>query len=479
MCATKIAIAGIAIESCTFSPLLTTLDDFTLWRGNDLLARYPFLAAYADVTFVPLLAARALPGGVVSHAAYRQMTDEILQGLVRHGPFQGVYLDMHGATAVEGLDDAEADFFAAVRAVVGREALLSASYDLHGNVSEQIMRELDLLTAYRTAPHTDVEATRARAVRLLVDCLREGIRPHTAFVPIPALFSGEQTMTTVEPGHGVYAGVEAQVQPPGVLDASLLVGYVWADQPRVGASAVACGTDAAATGAAAATLAQSYWDVREFFTFPMPAASVDRCIEQAMQATEVPVFISDAGDNVTAGAPGDVPYVLERLLAHGVARAVVASLVDATAVAACEAAGVGGQITITLGGKLDRANGRPLQVTGKVEACAVVDGNHQAVLRVGDVAVILTAQREAFTMLEQFRRLGIEPAQEPMIVVKLGYLFPELQGVAAQSLLALSPGIVNPDVTALVYQHVRRPSFPLDRDMAWQPAPRLITLDGP
>jgi microcystin degradation protein MlrC len=108
-------------------------------------------------------------------------------------------------------------------------------------------------------------------------------------------------------------------------------------------------------------------------------------------------------------------------------------------------------------------------VTGTVETCAVVDGNHQAVLRVGGVAVILTAQREAFTVVEQFRRLGIEPAREPLIVVKLGYLFPDLQPVAAQSLLALSPGIVNPDVTALVYQHIPRPSFPLDQHMVWQP----------
>jgi microcystin degradation protein MlrC len=112
----------------------------------------------------------------VARAAYQLMTDEIVRGLDRLGPFQGVYLDMHGAMAVEGLDDAEADFFAAVRAMAGRDALLSASYDLHGNVSEQIMRELDLLTAYRTAPHTDMEETRERAVRLLVNCLREGIR---------------------------------------------------------------------------------------------------------------------------------------------------------------------------------------------------------------------------------------------------------------------------------------------------------------
>ena len=114
----KIAIAGIAIESCTFSSHPTTLDDFRLWRGDDLLACYSFLAAYAEVTFVPLLAARALPGGAVTRAVYQQqMTDEIVRGLDRLGPFQGVYLDMHGAMAVEGLDDAEADFFAAVRAM--------------------------------------------------------------------------------------------------------------------------------------------------------------------------------------------------------------------------------------------------------------------------------------------------------------------------------------------------------------------------
>src|SRR5258705_4685333 len=112
----RIAIAGMAIESCTFSPLPTTLQDFTQWRGSDLLARYPFLAAYADVTFVPLLAARALPGGAVAHAAYQHLVDEILHGLARCVPFQGIYLDMHGAMAVEGLDDADADFFAAVRA---------------------------------------------------------------------------------------------------------------------------------------------------------------------------------------------------------------------------------------------------------------------------------------------------------------------------------------------------------------------------
>jgi microcystin degradation protein MlrC len=475
----KIAIAGIAIESCTFSPILTTLDDFQQWRGDELLACYPFLAVYPDVTFVPLLVARALPGGAVARAAYQQMTEEVVRGLERLGPFEGVYLDMHGAMAVEGLDDAEADFFGAVRAAAGRAALLSASYDLHGNLSEAILRELDLLTAYRTAPHTDIEETRERAVRLLVDCLRTNTRPHLAFVPIPALFSGEQTMTTVEPGRSVYAGVAAQVQPPGVLDASLLVGYVWADQPRVGATAVACGMDAAATRAAAATLAQSFWDARTSFGFPMPADSVDRCIEQALQATEFPVFLSDAGDNVTAGAPGDVTYVLERLLAHGVARAVFASLVDPIAVAACETAGVGGAVSLTIGGKLDRANARPLDVTGTVDVCAMIDGNQHVVLRVGGIKVILTAQRASFTLLEQFRQLGIEPAEEPLIVVKLGYLFPELQPLAAQSLLALSPGIVNPDVTALGYRRVRRPSFPLDPGMVWSPEPRLITADAP
>jgi len=149
------------------------------WRATH------FSPAYADVTFVPLLAAPPRFLAVLWRTRpISRWSMRFLHGLDRLGPFQGVYLDMHGADGgSKGLDDAEADFFAAVRAVAGREALLSAPATIcMGMCLNRSWRELDLLTAYRTAPHTDGEGNAARE---RFDCwstaFRAGIRPHTAF----------------------------------------------------------------------------------------------------------------------------------------------------------------------------------------------------------------------------------------------------------------------------------------------------------
>ena len=360
----RIAAAGIAIECATFSPLTSELSDFIVLRGDDLLTRYPFADQYENLRLVPLLQASAVPGGVLRRSVYDALKEEILDGLKLSGPWHGVYLDMHGAMAVEGIDDAEADFIAAVRDVVGPDCLISASYDLHGNLSAAIMDKLDLITAYRTAPHEDAPETRARAFALLVRCLREGLRPTKAFIPIPLLLSGERTMTIVEPGKSVYAEIEGVVDGENVLDASILVGFTWADQARSHAAAVAIGLDVRAVWAAARKLASAYWSARHDFVFGVPTGTTDECIAMALSSSASTVFLSDSGDNVTGGGAGDVPSVLERLLAHGVPKTVYASLADAAAVDACFKAGVESRLNLALGGKLDPAHGQPLLVAG-------------------------------------------------------------------------------------------------------------------
>jgi microcystin degradation protein MlrC len=463
----RVAIGGIASESCSFSPLPTRREDFQILEGDALLAQYPFLAAYDDVTFVPLYRARAMPGGPVDAGAYEAFRQAFLGQLCAEGPWDGVYLDMHGALYVQGMEDAEGDWLAAVREVAGPDCLLAASYDLHGNVSERVASHLDLLTAYRTAPHVDGLDTRQRACDLLVDCLRRSIRPHLAFVPLPLLLTGERTTTTSEPGASLYGQIPVVVAREGVMDASILVGYAWADEPRSGASVVALGTDRAAVQLGAVDLARAFWERRHGFQFAVPTGSVDECIAMALQATEHPVFISDAGDNVTGGGVGDVPYVLSRLLAYQVQGATYASIADAAAVARCVEAGVGARVHLSLGGKLDPLHGTPLQVEGRVIALATPEpDNVQAAVQVGGVVAVITAQRTAFTTVAQFEALDVDLLAYDIVVVKLGYLFPELQRAARGSVLAFSPGAIDPLVERLPYRHVRRPIYPLDPDMA-------------
>jgi microcystin degradation protein MlrC len=465
----RIAIGGLAIECCSFSPLPTRLEDVTRLRRDNLRAEYPFLALYPDVTFVPLIRGRATPGGPLEADVYQQIKQEFLDGLRETGPWDGVYLDMHGALYVVGMEDAEGDWTSAVRAVVGDDCLIAASYDLHGNVSRRVVENVDLLTAYRTAPHIDVTETRGRAVQLLVDCLKRDERPQISFIPVPLLLPGEKAMTTAEPAGSLYGRIPDVISDYDLLDASILVGYVWVDEPRATASVVTVGLDAARTQQAAQDLASDYWSRREEFRFGMPVASVDESIEQAQKLAEKPVFISDAGDNITGGGIGDVPYVLGRLLAYDITNCLFAGLVDEAAIQACVDAGEGAEVQLSLGGKLDRAHGTPLDVTATVVRLAYPEtSNRHAVIQVQGVQVILTERRTAFTTAAQFDELDIDPGAYDLVVIKLGYLFPEIAPFARHSLMALSPGAIDPDVENLPYERLSRPAYPLDLEMEWQ-----------
>jgi microcystin degradation protein MlrC len=334
------------------------------------------------------------------------------------------------------------------------------------------MQNLDILTAYRTAPHIDGTETRARAVRLLVESLRHNICPSAAFVPIPTLFPGEKAMTTTAPAQSLYARLPETIARYGLLDASLLVGYAWADEPRVASSAVAVGQDAASVAKAARELALAWWEQRANFAFGMPTGSIDACIQMAREAAQrgTPVFISDAGDNITGGGVGDIPLMLARMLEAGVCDAVYAAIADADAVGTCFAAGTRAEVALSLGGKLDTRHGTPLNVTGTViNLLDAEPNNRQVVVDIAGIKTVLTERRTAFTTVTQFDALGLDLTQHRIIGIKLGYLFPELRPVAHRAFLALSPGAINPAVEQIPYRHLKRPIYPLDPAMRWQP----------
>ncbi len=256
-----------------------------------------------------------------------------------------------------------------------------------------------------------------------------------------------------------------------MIDASIFVGYVWADEPRASATILVSGYDDIAMRREAEKIAQRYWDVRDQFAFGVPTGSIDECIDWALAAPEIPVIISDSGDNPTAGGAGDVPVFLERLIAHDVADAVVACIGDAPATEICYQAGVGAQVELSLGGKLDPVASQPLPVTGQVKFLLDTDeiNERQAVVQIGGVLVIVAQRRRPFHYIADFQKLGIEPSQHKIVVVKVGYLVPELKAAAAKALLALSPGAVDQAIERLPFKRITRPVYPLDKDFTWSP----------
>ena len=245
----RIAIAGIAIESSTFSPALTHEEAFHAQTGEDVLDSYPFLAKDSPdrerAIWFPTLTGHALPGGAVTREAYESLLAQTLEMLKQNLPFDGLFLDIHGAMSVEDLDDPEGDFISRIREVIGKKTIISTSMDLHGNVSQRLAKNTDLITCYRMAPHEDAMDTKQRALENLLDRIESGKgKPaYKAWIPVPILLPGEKTSTRIEPGESLYAKVDPATKQEGIVDAAIWIGYAWADEPRNHAVVMVTGDD--------------------------------------------------------------------------------------------------------------------------------------------------------------------------------------------------------------------------------------------
>lgn len=467
----RIAVAGLHTECSTYNPVIAREADFRVLRGPAMLRdQYFDFLTHFPAEFITVLHARAIAGGAVERALYDKWKAEILDGISAAMPLDGVYLAMHGAMFVDGMFDAEGDFIAAVRDLVGPDVLIAASYDLHGNVSQKIIDGLDIFSTYRTAPHIDVPDTMRRAVTMLVRALRTGVRPKLAWAPVPVLLPGERTSTQDEPAKSFYTRLHEVEEPTGIWDASFQVGYVWADEPRATACAVITGTDNAAMEAAATKLAQDYWEVREKFVFGMETGSIEECADRAIASTTHPVVLAESGDNPTGGGVGDRAEVLAALIAKNAEGVIFAGIADRAATDAAYAAGTGATLPLHIGASLDPSS-TPVDVTAEVIFLLEAENPlyREAVVRIGGIDLVLTARRRPFHNIADFTKLGLDPFGAKIIAVKSGYLSPELGPIANPGIMALSPGVVDQFVERTMRNHTPRPSFPFDRDFTFVP----------
>ncbi|KAJ5148393.1 hypothetical protein N7526_001745 [Penicillium atrosanguineum] len=489
-----VVIAGLACETSGFSPARTPAAAFHPLRDTEIIEKYHFihrgtpLGDAAD--WRGTLIGHALPGGIVTRAAFEELVGEILtrlKDICKSTPVHGLWFDIHGAMCVQDVDDAEAELLRRVRNVIGSQVIVSASMDLHGNVSEELAHQTDLITCYRMAPHEDEIDTKERACRNLVELLAEGSfpnRPLKARVPIPILLPGEQTSTRLEPAKGLYALIPEVESIAGVLDAAIWVGYAWADEPRNHAVVMVTGWDADVVTESARKLANHFWDSRKEFRFVAPTGSLEECIDTALQSKLRPFFISDSGDNPTAGGAGDVTWSLARVLSRpefqheSGPRAIYASIPGPEAIELIVRAGVGATVTVTAGAQVDNNHGGPVTITGRIHAIRNGDRNAitEAVVQVGSVFVILTKLRKPYHLEGDFTELNLEPRSADIVLVKIGYLEPELFNMAADWMLALTPGGVDQDLPRLGHRRIRRPMWPFDQDISELPdlTPRLV-----
>ncbi len=350
----------------------------------------------------------------------------------------------------------------------GPDVPVAASYDLHGNVTQKIIDQLDIFAGYRTAPHIDVRETMVRAWSMLVRALKTGEKPGVAWAPVPVLLPGERTSTEDEPAKSLYLKLPEHDAVPGIWDANLMVGYVWADEPRGTACAVVTAVDKAAAEKVAAAIAQSYWDAREDFRFGPVTGLLSEMLDIAERTETRPIILADSGDNPTGGGVGDRADVWTALVARSIDDVLIAGITDRPAVERCFAAGAGARVSLKVGGSLD-----PASPSVDVEANVVFLDNpgpaaeQQAVVRIGGITLVLAARRRPYHNIADFTRLGLDPTRVRLLVVKSGYLSPELAPIANPNLMALTDGVINQDIENLPSHRRKQPSYPFVKDFSY------------
>jgi microcystin degradation protein MlrC len=483
----KIALAGFLHETNTFSPYLTTYEDFTrvggtfpgLLKGDQILQMKEAKANMGSAGFmnhaesaghevVPLYWTFAEPAGVVTSEAFERILSLITTGLADSGPFDGVYLDLHGAMVLEGILDGETEILHRVRSVVGNVPVV-VSHDLHGNVTAESIEIADAIVGFRTYPHVDMYETGERCAVLLQHLLGGGIL-FKAYRQLPFLIPISRMSTTVDPCKAIYGLIPELEKDPAVLSLTFMEGFPPADIEHMGPTIFAYGLSQAAADQAADQLFQTVLERESEFgsDLPEPDEAVRIAIQKAEQADK-PILLADVQDNSGGGATSDTPGILEALVRHDAQDAALALMYDPEVAKIAHEAGEGAEITVDLGGKLV-AGQTPFHGTFKVEKLAQgafqgsspmmrgmkIDLGKMAQLRIGGVRVVVCSLRTQALDREYFLQVGINPEEMQILVVKSSNHYrADFEPIVAEIISVDSPGIMVDDPSKVKYRNLR------------------------
>ncbi len=502
----RVGIVALLQESNTFLAGRTTLDHFR----RDLLVTGPAVrAALADahhevggffagldragLEAVPLLAARALPFGMMTAATLAGLLAMLDDAFAAAGPLDGLLVAPHGATVSEDVPDVDGHWLGLVRRRVGPGVPIIGTIDPHANLSAAMVAATDALIAYRTNPHVDQRDRGLEAARLMARTLAGDIRPTQAasFPPLviniecqdPAAFPCLPHYEAAARLRSAFEGGDAAgpVPPGTVLSSSIVLGFPYADVPEMGSAAIAVtNDDPAAAARHAAALGEGLWRDRE--TFLPRLLPVDAALDDAVTLPG-PVCLLDMGDNVGGGSPADGTVLARKFHERGLAGS-FACLCDEAGVRAAVAAGVGGRFHAAVGGRSPEWRGLPeaAPLAADWRVVALTDGRFgeqeprhggittfdqgpSAVLQTDrGLTVMLTSRRMAPFSLGQIRHAGIDPASLRLLAAK-GVHAPvaAYREVCRNFVRVNTPGVTTADLARLDFVHRRRPLFPFER----------------
>ena len=490
----RVGIISLLHESNTFVTQPTTLDQFvedTLVVGEPMRQQLAdthheiggFFAGLAEerIRAVPILAARALPYGPITSAAYSMLLEMLFRALATVGPLDGILVAPHGATVSQSYADADGHWLGELRKRVGPQFPIIGTLDSHANLSQQMVSATDALVAYRSNPHLDQHARGLEAAMLMVRTLRGEIRPTQAAVFPPLAINIERQRTDEPHLRPLYELADGLFAETGALSNSILLGFPYADVAEMGSAVLAIADANPILAQQHADLLADYlWSHRSDFTARL--IGIDEALRRAARL-DGPICLLDMGDNVGGGSPADSTHLAHAISTRGIGPAFVC-LYDPQAVGIAAAAGVGANLELDLGGKTDSRHGEPLRNSftvvglhdGKFQeplprhgGFAHCDQGQTAIVTDGEnLTVMLTSRRMPPFSLRQLTSCDVDPSTFHVLIAK-GVNAPvaAYEPVCRHLIRVNTPGCTSADMTEFKFAHRRRPMFPFEEDCQW------------
>ncbi len=492
----RAVVAMMEHETNTFSPVPTPLERFgspDVPTGPEVYRRFKGtgtgIGAFLDVAdgegmeIVTPIAGNAAPSGYVDAAAYDTMCDAICAAVETGCDL--CFLDLHGAMVAETTDDGEGTLLERLR-TLAPDLPIAVSLDLHANMTREMVENCTVLVGYKTYPHVDMYEAGAHAGRILVSALKGEVTPVMAWGQRPILAQ------TLRMGHddrpmGPLIDMARGEEAEGLLAASVFGGFPLADIRQAGLSAVTIADgDRARAEAACERLLQRAWEEKAEWLFN--SEPLAETIARAGQLAEGPIILLDHADNSASGGTQDTVAVLREVIDQGLEDVAMFGICDPQAVAEMEAAGVGQEITLDLGGKTDMPEigkaGEPLRLSGRVRA--ITDGDFvvtvpmgrgtltsmgkSAVLDTGKVQIVVCSRHTEPYDLGCFRSLGIEPTAKRFLILKSRIHYRAgFRAIASHEIPCNGVGVTSSDNSLFTFKKVRRPIYPLDPDCPERP----------
>jgi len=483
----RIAVGALLFEGNTFALGRTHIEDFSnnyLFEGAELVEKLADgdvevsgalkVLAAAGAEVVPLIATHGGAGGRVTTACIDELRSRLLRRL-NGQRVDGIFLALHGAMVTENDEDSELALLADIRSMSGSIPIV-ITLDLHAHVTPRMVSLCDAIVGYQHYPHDDPFETGVRGAQLLVKAVSKPGVLRTRMKKLAMLVSPTTAGTRLKtPMRELFKMARAIEALPGVLSASYFPSTPWAERVEGGTAFVLVTDDTEDTGDDLLNgLCETAWSLRSAFE-PVVYAP-QRALELSENVEGSPVILSEMSDAVGAGASGDSATMLHYFLSCDVSEPVLLQIVDPDVVAEATLAGPGATIRCLIGNKIETRFGDPVAVTAKVVrfgggefvyAGGLMSGitsttGPSAVIRVGNITILVTSRSAYEYADEQYAAAGIDVRQFRFVVVKNPMNYRQSYAWAPASFALDTPGAGRADLRKLPWSVCARPFYPMD-----------------